>query len=290
MKVGLIDIDSKIPNLALMKFSQHHKQLGATVELTSPLFAGKDGFDLLIASKVFKFSPMPILPANTQIGGSGYNFSKKLTESVEHIYPDYKLYNCDYAIGYTSRGCNRKCSFCIVPEKEGKFKITCENISEFWRGQKQLMLLDNSINTNESHFMKIAEQLIDRNIEVGFNQGLDIRRLTSMQCSYLTKIKIWKQIYFAWDDIKTEKKVLAGIELLNEYKLKSKAMFYVLIGFDSTQEEDLYRVEMLRKLKVEPFVVPFDKFNQYQKDFARWVNHKAIFKTVNWKDYKKHLK
>ena len=63
-------------------------------------------------------------------------------------------------------------------------------------------------------------------------------------------------------------------------------MFYVLIGFNTTEKEDLYRVEILRKLNVEQFVMPFDKFNQYQKNFARWVNHKAIFKSVKWEEYR----
>ena len=287
MKVGLIDIDSKIPNLALMKLSAYHKQLGHQVEFTSPLFANQNGYDLLIASKIFDYTSMPILPKGTQIGGSGYDLKKKLIDPVEHIYPDYELYNCDFAIGYTSRGCNRRCPFCIVPKKEGKFKVVCDDIREFWRGQGRLMLLDNSINTDDEHFYRILLYLINHRIKVDFNQGLDIRYLTNRQAFYLTEVSLWKQIHFAWDLMSSEKAVRRGVDILGQYKLKHKSMFYVLIGFNTTPEEDLYRVEVLRGLDIDPFVMPFDKFNPYQRDFARWVNHKAIFRSVKWDDYKK---
>jgi len=286
MKIGLIDIDSKIPNLALMKLSAYHKQLGHDVELTSPLFANQNGYDLIIASKIFDFTPMPILPKDAQIGGSGHDLTKKLIDPVEHIYPDYDLYGCDYAIGYTSRGCNRRCPFCIVPKKEGKFKVVCEYIDEFWRGQGRLLLLDNSINTDNYHFGVIVEQLISHRIQVDFNQGLDIRYLNDFQAYGLSKIRLWKQIHFAWDLMSSEKAVRRGIDILDRHNLKYKSMFYVLIGYNTTPEEDLYRVEVLRGLGVDPFVMPFDKFNQYQRDFARWVNHKAIFKSVKWEEYR----
>jgi len=288
MKVGLIDIDSKIPNLALMKLSAYHKQSGHQVELTSPLFANQNGYDLIIASKIFDYTPMPILPRHTQIGGSGYDLKKKLADPVEHLYPDYGLFGCDYAIGYTSRGCNRRCPFCIVPKKEGKFKIVCDDIREFWCGQNHLVFLDNSMNTDEDHFCRILTQLMRMGIRVDFSQGLDIRHLTDIQALALSQLKTWGQtpFRFAWDLMSIEKQVRRGIGILGKAKLKSKSMFYVLIGFDTTPEEDLYRVEILRGLGVEPFVMPFNKFNQYQKDFTRWVNYKAIFKSVKWGEYR----
>ena len=66
-----------------------------------------------------------------------------------------------------------------------------------------------------------------------------------------------------------------------------KCLVYVLIGNNSTPDEDLYRVETLRALKTLPFVMPFDKTDTYQRRFARWVNHKAIFKSIEFSDYKK---
>ena len=283
MKVGLIDIDSKIPNLALMKISAYYQQKGHTW-MTAPLYANQ--YDLIYASKIFDFSPMPILPDHAIVGGSGIDLTSKLDENIEHIYPDYGLYGCDYAIGYTSRGCNRKCPFCIVPKKEGRFKIVCDDIGEFWRGQERLILLDSAINTDDVHFGVISEQLISHNIQVDFNQGLDIRYLNDFQGHCLRRIHTFKQIHFAWDFIQIEKAVRRGIEILKRHKLVSRSMFYVLIGYNTTPEEDTYRVDVLRGLGVDPFVMPFDKFNQYQRDFARYVNHKAIFKSVKWGEYR----
>jgi len=286
-KVGLIDIDSKIPNLALMKLSKYHKLLNHRVELISPLIANtcQDKYDLLVASKVFNYTEMPYLPEKTHIGGSGIDLEKKLLDPVEHIYPDYSLYNCDYAIGYTSRGCNRKCSFCIVPKKEGKFKIV-GNIYNFWNRQDRLMLLDNSLNTDEGHFLMICDQLARNKIKTNFSQGLDIRYLTDEQAIALRGVPLWKQIHFAWDSMGVEKAVRRGVKILDTHKLKHKSMFYVLIGYNTTPEEDLYRIKTLRGLGIDPFVMPYDKFDSYQRQFARWVNHKAIFKTVPWKKYR----
>jgi hypothetical protein len=148
------------------------------------------------------------------------------------------------------------------------------------------MLLDNSLNTDENHFLMICDQLERNNIKTDFSQGLDIRYLTDVQAMALHNVPLWKQIHFAWDSMSIEKAVRRGIKILDRYKLKYKSMFYVLVGYDTTHEEDLYRVETLNGLGVAPFVMPYDKFNDYQRNFARWVNHKAIFKSVPWKEYR----
>jgi len=283
MKIGLIDIDSKIPNLALMKLSTHHKERGHETELTSPLFA--DQHDAIFASQVFDFTKTPILPEHAFLGGSGISLKIELSEEIERLMPDYSLYpDCDYAIGFTSRGCDRKCPWCIVPKKEGRW-IAITDIYNFWNGQDKIMLLDNNMNSDDYHFRRILNQLIEEKVRTNFNQGLDIRCLNEDQAHLLSKVRLWKQIHFAWDLIQLEKWVRRGIEILDQYQLKNRVMFYVLIGYNSTPEEDLYRVEALRGLGVDPFVMPYDKFNDYQKRFARWVNHKAIFKSVKWEDY-----
>lgn len=282
MKRRLINVDSKMPNLALMKISAHHGGL----RFYDPLFDAHNT-DKVYASKVFKFTPDYQYFPDCEIkrGGSGYDLETVLPNEIEHIYPDYFLYNCDYAIGFTSRGCPRKCPFCIVPEKEGQPRST-NDIYEFWNGQKRLVLLDNNLTALPEHFKLIVGQLIKEKIKVDFSQGLDIRLITPKMARLLSKVKTFKQIHFAFDDIKSEKAVRRGIDILvNNGVSKNRLMLYVLIGFNSTPDEDLYRVQLLRELGVDPFVMPFDKHNRYQKDFARWVNHKAIFKTVKWKSY-----
>ena len=148
------------------------------------------------------------------------------------------------------------------------------------------MLLDNALNTDQEHFLRICGQLAGLNVAVDFSQGLDIRYLNNTQAWALKDVRLWKQIHFAWDMMAIEKQVRRGIGILGKAKLKNKSMFYVLIGYDTTPEEDLYRVETLRGLGVDPFVMPYNKFDTYQRQFARWVNHKAIFKTVQWQEYR----
>jgi hypothetical protein len=284
MKIGLIDVDSKIPNLALMKISAYHKAQGDAVKLHDPLL---DKPDKVYASKIFDFTPDYQYWPDCEIvkGGSGYDLTTNLWPDAETIYPDYSLYNCDYAIGFTTRGCIRRCPFCIVPEKEGQIRAVGD-IYDFWHGQKQLMLLDNNLTALPEHMEKICKQLIKEKIQTDFSQGLDIRLITDDMAKLLAKVRLWKQIHFAFDDVKLEKPVREGIAILTKHMPASRLMFYVLIGFNSTPEEDLYRVEMLRGLGVDPFVMPYDKSDPYQKRFARWCNHKAIFKTVKWSDYK----
>jgi len=285
--IGLVDVDSKIPNLALMKLSAYFKNLKYKVKLVGPVFA--DQCDEVFASKVFDYTELPALPENTVVGGPGYSLDTRLDDSIEMMYPDYFLYGCNYAIGYTSRGCNRNCPFCVVPRKEGKFHPVCD-IYQFWNGQDRIRLLDNSLNTDEEHFERILNQLIEHRIRVDFTQGLDVRYLTDKQAFLLSRVKLWKRIHFAWDLMPTEKAVRKGVEILGKYHLKSKSTFYVLVGFNTTQEEDLYRVETLKNLGVDPFVMPYNKFDQYQKDFARWCNRKNLLYSVKWEEYTKGYK
>jgi hypothetical protein len=286
MKIGLVDVDGKIPNLALMKISAWHKQKGDSVELFGPLFSD---VDKIYASKVFKFTPdYDYFPSNIETvkGGTGYDIKSVLLGEIESIFPDYSLYNSNYAQGFTTRGCVRQCPFCLVPEKEGQIKIVGD-IYSFWNGQTEIMLLDNNLTAIASHFEMICKQLIKEKIKVDFNQGLDIRLITPEMAQILSKVRLWKQIHFAFDNIRLEQQLRIGVKtLIDNGVSKHKIMIYVLIGFDSTPEEDLYRVELLDGLGVSPFVMPYNKKEEYQRRFARWVNHKAIFKTVEWKNYR----
>ena len=120
MKIGLIDVDGKMPNLALMKLSAWHKERGDDVDLTMPVLAA--GYDKVYMSKVFTWSDMPCLPDNAEVGGTGCDLHKTLPDEIEHLCPDYLLYKMDYSMGFLTRGCIRKCEFCFVPEKEGNIR------------------------------------------------------------------------------------------------------------------------------------------------------------------------
>ena len=128
--------------------------------------------------------------------------------------------------------------------------------------------------------------MIRERVKVNFSQGLDIRLLTLEMAQLLSQVRLWKRIHFAWDDVSIEASVRKGIETLQTGGVSlHDVTFYVLVGFNSTPAEDLYRVETLRGLGVNPFVMPFNKQDRYQRRFARWVNHKAIFKSVSWEAY-----
>lgn len=287
MKIGLIDIDSKIPNIALMKLSAYHKAKGDNVEWWKGTLFHKR-YDKVYASKVFDFSKLPIdIPKDVEIGGTGYDINKKLPDEIEYLCPDYSLYpECDYSIGFLTRGCIRKCKFCKVPEKEGDIKFSqwmygFENLKgQYW------VFLDNNILAYENA-IEILNEIIKFKMKVDFNQATDIRLVTPQIAELLAKVK-WNTFYrFSFDHVNLDKIVKEKVALLTKHGLRPYKMFcFVLIGFNTTPEEDLYRVELLRSLKVDPFAMPYNKFDSYQKKFARWVNHKAIFKSVKWEDYK----
>lgn len=294
MRIGLIDIDSKIPNLALMKLSAYYKAKGHKVELTSPLFMG--GYNRIFASKIFEYTYMPALSETVKCGGSGLSLKTKLKSEIEHTMPDYSLYpEMNYSLGFTTRGCNRSCPFCIVPKKEGKIRFNAD-IYEFWdQRHKDTILLDNNIFAQSAHFMRISEQLLKHRLKVDFNQGLDIRLLTKEKAMILKKlvpINYWR---FAWDNIKEKEQIVKGIEILKETGFepypKHEILFYILVGFyeknyDQAIESALKRIDIIyKKYGYEVFVMPYNLDKRYAH-FARWVNKKKLFYSIPWKEYK----
>lgn len=288
MLVAINPVDSLIPNLVSMKQSAYYKSLGHKVKRYEPLFDNIEKPDLILESKIFDFTEgETFYPEGAEVvkGGLANDIKSELAPEIENCCPDYEILGCKYAMGFTSRGCIRKCKFCKVPEKEGNIRVVTD-IYNFWRGQTHLKLLDNNLTALPDHFELICKQLTKEKVYVDFNQGLDIRLINVDMAKLLSKVKLWKQIHFAFDNVGSESVVRQGIEILTTNGIaKYKLMFYVLIGFDSTPEEDLHRVELLRSLKIDPFVMPYNKSDIYQRRFARWVNHKAVFKSAKWEDY-----
>ena len=283
MIVRLVDIDSKMPNLALMKISAYHKAQGHGVDYYNPLI---DVPDLIYASKIFDFSAdYAYFPDHCEVikGGSGYDIKSRLPQEIEQSTKlDYSLYpNADYSIQFFSRGCIRKCPFCIVKDKEGAMHAV-EPMELNPKG-KHVEIFDNNFFANPD--WKEAIKIIQSYKQPVNFHGVDLRLINEEQAYYLNKIKHHKQIHVAWDNPKDD--LLPKLKEMVKYIKPYKIMCYVLIGYWSTHEQNLYRVEKLRELKIDPFVMPYDKSDEYQRNFARWVNHKAVFKTVSWQDYKK---
>ena len=295
MKVGLIDVDGhNFPNLALMKISAWHKLKGDTVEWCLPL----DRYDIVYQSKVFDetYSPdIDWLPMADEVikGGTGYGLDNTLSPEIEHIYPDYSIYpelTKDTAYGFLTRGCPRGCAFCIVAEKEGRRSYKVADLEEFWRGQKNIVLLDPNILACREH-PDLLQQLIDSKARVDFSQGLDIRLTNERNIDLINRIKV-KNIHFAWDNANDD---------LRPYFERYKALathkpngvygtVYCLTNFGSTMEENLYRIYTLQDLGYAPYVMVYDKPNAPReiKDLQRWCNNRIIYKSCKrFEDYKK---
>ena len=300
MKIGLIDVDGhRFPNLPLMKLSAHHKINGDVVEWYNPLIAWKYPYDKVYMSKVFTFTPDYLHPVNAQEiirGGTGYFYpdgGQSLPPEIEHIYPDYSLYPTwtkDTAYGFLTRGCPRGCGFCIVGDKEGRRSRKVANLSEFWHGQKNIVLLDpNTIACPE--WEDILQQLIDSDAWVDFSQGVDIRFMTDKKAEMIKRIKV-KNIHFAWDKYEDKDKIIPQLKMFKEQTGwdKRKMTVYVLTNFDTTIEQDLERIYTIRDLGFWPYVMIYDKQTTKPSDdvrkIQRWVNMRAIFESVErFEDY-----
>lgn len=294
-RVGIIQVDGKLPNLALMQIASYHEKRGDSVEwYNGNLYESQ--YDLIYASKIFSFSETPDLPKGKSfIGGTGIDFFNRLPEEIESENISYSLYpNCNYHIGFSMKGCRFACKFCCVPKKEGRPRVnsTIDDLLTNPNGGNKLMLLDNDF-FGGSEWKQNLLRITELKLKVCFVQGLNIRIITDEQAELLSKCNYknskfnQKYLTFAWDRYNDGKIVKAGIERCNRAGIKCNQMqFFVLVGFDTTPDQDMERVMTLRDLGCMPFVMPFNKSDPYQKAFTRWVNNRAVFKSCKWDDYK----
>lgn len=287
-RIALIDVDGhNYPNLALMKLSAWHKAKGDTVER----WRGCSGYDRVYMSKVFDetYTPdiqEPLNSAEIIRGGTGYGLDNRLPDEIEHIYPDYSLYpelTKDTAYGFLTRGCPRGCHFCIVAEKEGQRSVKVADLSEWWRGQKNIVLMDANILACPQH-MELLQQLIDSEAWVDINQGMDCRLLTKQNVEAINRLKL-REIHFAWDYMKESEAVLRGLKLyagLANRKPHGKyGTVFCLTNYDTTMEENLYRIYTLRDMGYDPYVMIYDKPHAPQeiRRLQRWCNNRLIFRS-----------
>lgn len=310
--IGLIDVDSKIPNLALMKISSYYKGLGEPVE-----FVQKNRhYEKIYASAIFTRSK-PVceqLKAHygscIEIGGTGYDVKSALPPEIESCKPDYDLYTAediasrmrgigtrqhklekarqivDAGMGFTSRGCIRNCGFCFVPKKEGKFRHETP-IADIINPRSNVIILhDNNITADPDVIEKLHE-IRDRGLIVDINQGIDVRLMTPEIAQALSEVKHLRSIHYAWDLMPFERQVFDGIEILSQFIKPYRHMCFMLVGYNTSFEEDMYRFRKLVERNIDPFVMIYnenEKGDVRLKHFARWVNSR-IYKTCDFEDY-----
>ena len=308
LKIGLWSDCVNFPSLPLMKLSAYHKAKGDYVDFANHL----EHYDLVYASKVFSFTQDIedqgiVFADEIKKGGSGYCISvqdgkevfdkskdKSLPYEIEHIYPDYSIYpQYNYGIGFLTRGCPRNCKFCIVAKKEGRSSHKVADLSEFYRGkQNEIKLLDPNILACKEHEI-LLKQLINSRAMIDFTQGLDIRLISKDNIALINRIKT-KMIHFAWDnprqDLTDKFKLFAEHSKIKDDRKKS---VYVLTNYDSTIEEDLFRIYTLRDLGYTPYVMIYQKdtSDQLHRHLQRWANSRRIFKAEpNFENYKRIAK
>jgi len=291
MRIGLIDLDrSEFPNIPLMKLSSYHKSIGDTVEFYDPFFS--DEMDIVYVAKVFTWTQdfnYEIRAKNVIKGGIGYGIENenKLPIEVENCYPDYELYGSQKAYGFLTRGCPRNCSFCNVSKHQGFISHKVSDLNEFWKAQKEIVLLDPNILACRD-WKALAQQLIDSKAWIDFTQGLDIRMMTEEKVEMINKMRI-KMIHFAWDQY--DESVYDKLKKFrSEFRFDGRKLrVFVLVNYNTTFEQDLDRVYKLRELDYDPYVMIYDKPKARKeiKQLQRWVNNKILWRVINtFEEYK----
>lgn len=289
MKVLLVDVDSRIPNLALMKLSTWYKGRGDEVgfHISDP--------DIVYASVIFNrnrrltdglrfFYPH----AEVRIGGSGYDLTSALPAEVEELVPDYSLYpDMDYSMGFTSRGCIRDCYFCIVPVKEGRYHIV-QHPREFVRHDK-VKLLDNNWYSDTNWFFEVSEWLIENDVAVDVTQGMDIRLLTPEIVEQLKRLRWWRPMHFAFDDMHSRDAVLDGLRALTDAGIDTKrdVSIYVYCHDDAHYGDAVERCRILKAARATPYVMcNVDRpRTKRMRQLQRWTARPHLFWSFDIADY-----
>jgi len=309
-RIGLYDYDGRLPNLALMQLSTYHKAQGDTVVLND--FGARD-VDKVYCSVIFtrnkaKAERLQAIYPSIEFGGTGYDYTKTLPAEVAACRPDYDLYRVEHilprlkgimkaetkrqkaqtlvdaGIGFTTRGCVRTCGFCIVPKKEGQLH-SVGNIGDLLNPRSNvLILMDNNLTADPDCLAKLHE-CRDRSLTIDISQGIDVRFVTPEIAKALAEVKHLRSLHYAWDLMPFEHQVMDGIKELLQHINPWKHLCFTLAGYNTSFDEDMYRVRRLIEMKVSPYVMIYDQRGDARlKHFARWVNGR-FYKTCSFDDY-----
>jgi hypothetical protein len=300
MRVLLIQLDGKLPNIALMRIAAHHSCDEVILRRGGERDLWDTEWDRVYASAIFEKTAPAIARVRREypeviLGGTGYDRKVKLEDyGVTTLRQDYSIYpDFPHSIGFTQRGCRLKCPFCVVPVKEGAVREE-QSIFEIWRGEpwpRELLLLDNDFFGQPSWRERIQE-LRNGHFKVSFNQGINARFLTDEAAEAIATVDYRddsmriKRIYTAWDNRKDEDRLLAGLARLVKYGVQpDNIMVYMLCGYwpGETHEDRDYRRQRLREFGARPYPMPYVRTTELI-GYQRWVIG-AYDKRIPWKDW-----
>lgn len=290
MKIRLISLSpTGFPNLALMKISAFHRARGDEVSVDEP-----DPGKVYVSSPFSQYKGVcdysKMFP-DAEIEYGGYGFSNvKLPDHIEHLMPDYSIFNCDRSIGFTTRGCIRNCWFCQVPKKEGNIRINSP-IQEFHHPDHDtVVLLDNNILYFNDWFMQNTDYILKEDLKVEIESGIDMRLVTDANAERLKELKHAGRLHFAFDDLAYEQDVRRGIEILEKAGFKPRALTCYVLAWPGGFDDAWRRCEIIwKEYGIDPFV---QIYNNSWKDpsirrLARWCNRPQIRKSCEFSEYKR---
>ncbi len=302
LNIGLHDAErdhlkhKSFPNYAIMKISAWHKSQGDTVEWWNPLYK----YDLVYSSKVFDFTPVdPYLPEDAVRGGTGYRdipMDQELPEKIDNMFPDYSIYpECDYAIGYLTRGCPNHCRWCVVPKKEGGIRPyrAWENLVR--TDTNKLMLMDNNILSCQ-YGIEQLESLIGSGYSIDLNQGIDARLVDERIAEIISQLKWIRFIRFSCDQRAQIEPVRRAVELLMRHGVKPYRIFiYLLVTSDLKDASE--RVEALKRYKAINLYAQAERNerlgilpNKLQLEFQQRYVYGGSYRKETWEEYCKRKK
>ena len=310
-----MDHGTRHPNLALMKISGYYKELGHDVKLIFRSYLDATNFDEIFISKVFTFSNIPdwlISLPNVHIGGTGFfpDGGPNLPEEIEHHKPDYDLYTeyvneqlkagksrtyyadyLDYSIGFTTRGCFRKCSFCVNKKYDHTFRHS--KVSEFYDESKPYIYLWDDNILAYPKWEEVMDELEATEKPFQFRQGIDLRLMTDRKAYRFTHAKYHGDFIFAFDHLEDADLIIEKVQLWKRYSSRVCKM-YVISGFDSQDEKDIegvfFRISTLMKYGSLPYIMRYEKYKEspYKGmyiELARWCNQPNFFKKKSFRQF-----
>lgn len=282
-----------------MRLSTWYKRQGAEVDFmrlglayyptrkNERVIVDTEGYDAAFCSCVFSGTRQYVVGENIIFGGTGVDAKISLPEGMDKMPLDYSLYpENDSSYGFISRGCNRDCYFCVVPQKEGRVKVV-DSIDAIIQHDK-VEFLDNNFLQIPEH-KEILKALIERGVKCRFMQGLDIRMIDEENAFLLSQLNYMGEYIFAFDDAKYVRIIAQKLELLN-WRRPWQLKFYVYIHPGMNLSETRFRLTWLRVHECLPYLMRdlscWGHENEgFYNDLAAWCNQPGFFKKMDFFEF-----